>query len=319
MIIRKFLICLIITISLFSCSKCPNKNLKIWFDKPAEHWMTEALPIGNGYMGAMIFGGIEEEHIQFNEESLWTGGPGADERYNYGNRVDAYKSLPEIRTLLAENKFDEAHKLANEKLTGIIHTQNSNMSFGDYGAYQTFGDLRIKVKHQGEVTEYYRDLDISKAIANVKYKAGKVNYHRQFFADYPDQVLVFKFISDDIDGTDYQIHLSSPHKNKTKYFRDNTLIVIGALEDNGMEFESRMLVQVDEGHVEWKNKKIIVSGANELTLFLTAATDYLPQYPQYKGYNHFVCSSLKRYLQHKPPRQAPRQSKARTSLKQNSC
>src|SRR5690606_5480701 len=96
-----------------------DNALKLWYDQPAESWMTGALPIGNGYMGAMIFGGVEEEHIQFNEETLWTGGKGEWDEYNGGNRENAHKHLPEVRRLLDAGKYDEAHKLANKELTGI--------------------------------------------------------------------------------------------------------------------------------------------------------------------------------------------------------
>jgi hypothetical protein len=85
-----------------------DKNLTLWYDQPAKDWMTEALPIGNGYMGAMFFGGIEKEQIQFTEGSLWSGGPGAHEDYNFGNREGAWKHLEEVRTLLSESKFKEA-------------------------------------------------------------------------------------------------------------------------------------------------------------------------------------------------------------------
>jgi len=269
-----------------SCSKQNEKsNLKLYYDQPATDWMTEALPIGNGHMGAMIFGGINEEHIQFNEKTLWAGGPGTDKNYDGGNRRGAYKSLPEVRKLLFEKKFDQAHKLASEKLTGIIHKENTSLQFGDYGGYQNFGDLFIKVENKGEVADYSRILDLNSATSTVKYKAGEVNFERGYFANYPDHVLVFHFENDASEGTNYEIKLATPHKKTVQQFFDDQLFLMGELEDNGMVFESRMLVQLKNGDITWEDQTLKIKSNNEFTLILTAATDYLPKYPDYKGFD----------------------------------
>ena len=135
----------------------PQKSLlKLWYEKPANSWMKEALPIGNGYMGAMFFGGPEEEHIQFNEESLWTGGKGEWDQYNGGNREGAHKHLPEVRRLLDAGKYEEAHQLANRELTGTIKADKGNNIWEGFGAYQTFGDLFVKPEESGTFTNYSR-------------------------------------------------------------------------------------------------------------------------------------------------------------------
>ena len=281
--------CFIFTIFVLQLS-CSNKNdkysLKLWYDKPATDWMTEALPIGNGYMGAMIFGGINEEHIQFNEKTLWAGGPGTDEKYDGGNRRDAFKSLPEVRKLLFEKKFDQAHKLAEEKLTGIIHKENTPMQFGDYGGYQNFGDLFVKVDNSSEISDYCRELDLTSATSTVKYKAGEVNFERHYFANYPDRVLVFHFTNDASEGINYEIKLTTPHKNTVQQFFDDQLFLIGNLEDNEMAFESRMLVRLKNGDIIWEDNTLKINSNNEFTLILTAATDYLPKFPDYKGFDY---------------------------------
>ena len=138
-------------IILFGCMSSDEQksNLKLWYKQPAMHWQSEALPIGNGYMGSMFFGGVEKEQIQFTEGTLWSGGPGSGSTYNYGIKKDAWKHLKEVRRLLDDGKMKEAHELANKELTGSMHkAKDSRSQFGNYGAQQTMGDLFVEVNQQ---------------------------------------------------------------------------------------------------------------------------------------------------------------------------
>ncbi len=245
--------------------------------------MTEALPIGNGYMGAMFFGGTEEEHIQFNEESLWYGGKGEWDQYNGGNRENAYTYLPEIRRLINEGKYKEADQLASKELTGIIKGTNDNGGWEGFGAYQTFGDLFVKIDQSGEPTNYIRELDISTSIATVKYKVDGVSHKRNYFASYPSRTLVFRFENDSPDGIDYEIRESTPHKNAAIELRGDELIMSGHLENNGMGYESRILIESDGEKATLIDGKLRIKSAKQLTLYLTAATDYQNKYPSYSG------------------------------------
>ncbi len=258
-------------------------DLKLWHGQPAEDWMQEALPIGNAYLAAMTFGGVPQERIQFNEESLWAGGKGEWAEYNGGNRENAHRHLPEIRRLLREGKFDEAHALANKELTGIIKANKGNSVWEGYGAYQSFGDLLVEVGHRGEVKNYRRELNISKALSTVSYTSGAVKHQRTYFASYPKRVLVFRFENDATNGTDYVIRQTSLHKQISFSREGDQLVMRGALENNGMGFESRVLVQTDGEEWTIEDNEIHVRAANEVTLYLTAATDYLNEYPHYKG------------------------------------
>ena len=125
----------------WSCSKDTHQGeeLLLWYDSPASDWMKEALPLGNGHMGAMFFGGVDKERIQFTEGSLWAGGPGVGESYNYGIREGAWKYLSEVRELLDAGKMEEAHALAGKELTGISEERGEKMSFGTFGAQQPMG------------------------------------------------------------------------------------------------------------------------------------------------------------------------------------
>lgn len=257
-------------------------NLRLWYEQPAEDWMQEALPIGNAYLAAMFFGGVEEERLQFNEETLWSGGKGEWEAYNGGNRPGAYQYLPEVRRLLAEGKYDEAHALANKELTGVIK-ENQGGKWVGFGAYQSFGDLYIRPEHDGEISEYKRQLDIGRSIGSVSYRAGAVQHRRTYFASYPKRVLVFRLENDAAGGIDYELELTSLHQNKTIRLEGNELLMRGALENNGMAFESRMRIDTDGGGLSFEGGKLKIPAAQTVALYLTAATDYLNEYPEYKG------------------------------------
>lgn len=167
----------------------PRSALTLWYEAPAaeghDGWEKEALPIGNGYMGAKIFGGAVNEHLQFNEKTLWTGGPEI-EGYNGGNsNPDGNAARLEAQRLLAEGKLDEATK-AMEGLNG---------NDAGYGGYQNFGELYIDADGIGKVSDYIRDLDLETAISSVSFKSDDTAYKREYFASYPDNVLVTKLSS----------------------------------------------------------------------------------------------------------------------------
>ena len=257
-----------------------ENNLRLWYDKPAIDWMTEALPIGNGYTGAMIFGNPEEEHIQFSEGTLWSGGPGSNAEYNFGIKKDVYKYLPEVRELLNEGKVRKADRLVKSKFTGTIHTGDKyNGDFGDYGAQQTMGDIFVKVKHEGETKNYRRSLDISKAIAKVDYEVNGEKYYREYFGNYPKNVLVYQFKSGV--PTDYEIRFESSHIKTKETFNDGVYSYQGKVSDNGMGFETKFLLKLNKGEATYKNGVISIKGEKEFSIIHTAATSYKLEFPTY--------------------------------------
>lgn len=276
-----FLVMLINTISVFAFPQSSKEKLTLWYDQPATTWMTEALPIGNGYMGAMFFGGIEKEQIQFTEGSLWSGGSGAHEDYNYGNRDGAWKHLEEVRKLLSESKFKEAHALAGKELKGITHKVKNGPSFGDYGAQVTMGDLFIHVNNvSGEAKSYRRELDIQHSLAKVSYQQKDIQFRRTYFASYPDRLLVYRLESDK--PVSYSINYQSPHDEVKESFQENVYSFYGKLKDNGMEYEMRIKFDTD-GETVFEDGKISIHNAKYVILYHTASTAYLPKYPDYKG------------------------------------
>src|SRR5690606_2603119 len=225
----------------------------------------------------------EEEHIQFNEESLWTGGKGEWDEYNGGNRENAHKYLPEVRRLLHEGKYDEAHKLANKEHTGRIKKDANAEGWVGFGAYQPFGDIFVKPAQSGTVTDYRRELDISNAVATIAYTVDGINHKRKYFASYPSRTLVFHFENKSPNGIDYVIRQTTVHQNVTTRLEGDQLIMSGSLTNNGMELESRMLIETNGEEPTFQDGELRVRSVKKLTLYLTAATDYKNEYPTYTG------------------------------------
>ena len=279
------LLAALLTLSVSSVySEAQPAHLKLWYNEPAEDWMTEALPIGNGYMGAMFFGGVDEERIQFTEESLWAGGPGSHPDYNFGLREHAHKYLPEVRRLLNEGKPEAAHALAARELTGIIHPkENSTLDFGDYGAQLTMGDLYIGIEHQGEITDYHRELDLQQSIGQVSYREGDVIHRRIYFGSYPRRTLVYRFENSASGGRTYRIRFDIPHVRLEERLKNNVYVLKGEVADNGMPFEIQLGIRTDAEGVRFYEGKLIIDGARTLTLLHTASTGYQNEFPRYSG------------------------------------
>ena len=258
---------------------------RLWYQQPATNWMTQALPIGNGFMGAMIFGGVNEDRIQFNEQSLWAGGPGSSASYNGGNRKDAHKALPEVRALVSNGKFEQAHKLASRELTGTVTKEEKNAnghSFVDFGAFQAFADIYVSQVSTTVPTNYSRALDLETGVASVKYQEGAINHKREYFANYPSRLMAFHYENDAAAGTDYTVRFDSLHPHQVSS-ENNILILTGNVADNGMAMEARLEIRVEGGEVNFKNGQATIISASAMTLVLTAATDYQDQAPEYKG------------------------------------
>ncbi len=268
----------VLLVVLASCSEDMQQELKLWYDQPAREWMTEALPVGNGYMGSMFFGGVEKEQIQFTEGSLWSGGPGSSPDYNFGIREGAWKNLEEIRKLINDGKLKEANLLASKELTGKITS-------GQFGAQQTMGDLFISVENSGVTSNYKRELDLNKGEGSVSYVLDGAKYKRTYFGDYPGKLMVYNFTSSRKTG--YTIHFQSPHKMNSENFADGIYSFQGNVKDNGMEFESCLKFDTD-GKLEFIDGKIQITNAKNLTIYQVAATDYTLEYPEYKGADYIA-------------------------------
>ncbi|MCM2375121.1 glycoside hydrolase family 95 protein [Aporhodopirellula aestuarii] len=233
----------------------PEQALTLWYRKPATLWEVEALPVGNGRLAAMVFGGVNEERIQFNEETVWDGVP-----TDYNN-PEALKALPEVRRLLFEGKNEEARRLAKSKMLGRPHKIKS---------YQTLGDLLFDFPDTDTVAGYRRDLDLTTAISRVQYKIDGVEYTREVFASAIDQAIVIHLTASKKGNLNFSANFS--RENATfESASDNRMVLRGKL---GVDFEAQLLPRVQGGTVTCKDGKLEVTGADEATLLLAGATSY---------------------------------------------
>ena len=246
-----------------------DSDIKLWYNKPAKDWMTQALPIGNGSIGAMIFGGVYKEHIQFNEKSLWSGKTHDD------SNVSLQENMPLIKELLALGKVVEA----DEKLKKLgIPTREH------FGAYQPFGDFFLEFSHKGEVTNYHRELNLSQSMVSVNYQIEGVNYKREYFASYPDQVIVMKITSDQPAKISFQLKKTTPHEDGHVLVENNTNLVLnGIMPENGIKYSSRIKVRTDGGTTREHDAGILIEKANSVELILAAKTNYAMNWPSCKN------------------------------------
>lgn len=275
---------ILILISIWFIPVKGQDNLKLWYDQPARDWMTQALPLGNGYMGVMFFGGIEKEQIQFNEGTLWSGGPHSSASYNYGNKTDSWRMLPEIRSLISQGKLTEADKLAQKFFTGQKHHKTDGIAnYGDYGSSQSMGDLFVSIhtdQKNTEVKNYKRELDISTARGRVSYNLDNNKFERTYFGNYPKGVMVYQFLAKR--AVDYTINYKSPHPKEAEFFENNIYHFEGHVNDNHQQFLTAFKIETD-GKVTYENGVIQVQNATEVVIIHSAATDYTMDYPHYTG------------------------------------
>jgi len=262
----------------------PSEAMKLWYDEPAEEWV-EALPIGNGRLGAMVFGGTERERIQFNDDTLFTGRP-----HDYAHD-GASESLPVLRQLLLDGKQAEAHELANREFMSVSTREGRRRMRQEL--YQPFGDVILEFPGHVNVTEYRRELDIDSAIVSVQYKSGGVTYRRDLFASYPDNAVVMRFTADQPGKLDFNLSLTSPHVKGTEDRRDSTppfrpdrgergserfiqLVMNGQVTDGDTRFEARVLVRLEGVRTQARARDAIeFAGADAATIILVAATSFV--------------------------------------------
>ena len=258
--------------SLTASAAAPDTTL--WLAKPAKAF-TESLPLGNGRLGAMDFGGIENERIALNEDSLWSGS------VQNADRTNAAAALPEIRRLLLEGKNAEAERLVNRNFT--CAGPGSNRGHGKdvaYGSYEVLGDLRLNFQYAStnEATDYRRELDLTTATARTEFSRGGVKFTREIFVSAPDQAVVVRLTADKAGQLTFDAALDRPERFKTVAVGNNELLMTGAMTNGaggeGVKYAARLKALNTGGKISAVDGKIFVSGADEVLLFVTAATDY---------------------------------------------
>jgi alpha-L-fucosidase 2 len=246
----------------------------LWYTQPADKW-ENALPVGNGRLGAMVFGRTDEEKIQFNEETYWSGGP-------YSQTVQGgYKALPEIQRLIFQGKYIQAHKLFGRHLMGYPVEQQK---------YQSFGDLILKFSREGEAKNYTHRLDLDRAIVTTEYDQDGISFKRDVFVTPVDQVIVIRLAADKPGSISFVAQLrgyrNQAHSNyATDYFRmdgygDSGLILTGKSADYlGVEgkirYQGRVKAFADGGNVRVENADLIITNADAVTLYIAAETNFV--------------------------------------------
>jgi len=242
----------------------------IWFDAPAKNF-TESSPMGNGRLGAMMFGGVDEERIVLNESSVWSGSR------QDADREDAYKVLPEIRRLLLEGKNPEAEALVNANFT----CKGQGSGGGQYGCYQVLGNLHLSFlpgNTNAPVVGYRRELDLSNAVTHLQFSRGGVEFRREMFVSKPGEAMVLRLTADKPGQISFAATMDRPERFATTGDGNHGLLMTGQLDNGvdgkGVKYAARIRAVSQGGRVSVQGNVLTVSNANEVVLFITAATDY---------------------------------------------
>ncbi|MFL6334287.1 MAG: glycosyl hydrolase family 95 catalytic domain-containing protein [Pyrinomonadaceae bacterium] len=245
----------------------------VWFDAPAREF-TQSLPLGSGRLGASVFGGIGEERVVLNESSLWSGSP------QTADRPDAAKYLPEIRRLLLAGRNVEAERLTYAHFTSL--GPGSGRGAGkdvQYGSYQELGKLRLAfAAGEAGASGYRRELDLSTAVARVTYTQGGTRFTRECFTSAPDEAFVIHLTADRPGAISFDATLERPERFEVRADGAQGLFMSGQLNNGtdgrGMKYAARLRVLNRGGTASAEGKAVRVKGADEVLLFVTAATDY---------------------------------------------
>ena len=255
----------------------PTGKCRIWFDREAAVW-EEALPIGNGRLGGMVFGRITQERIGLNEDSVWYGGP------RDRNNPDAARYLPEIRKRLREGRLQAAQELARFALSGVPETQRH---------YMPLGDLLLQFQHEGaaggdaadpDAADYIRELDLFSGVATVRYTVGGIMYTREIFTSYPDQVMVIRLTADRPGSISVTARLT---RGDARYFDElvrtdhRTIVMRGNCGGTGgMDFRAALRAKAEGGKAQIIGEHLLVRKADQLTLLLAAGTTFRFEDPE---------------------------------------
>lgn len=289
----------ILSLGILSLSGCMDSYekerednvMKLWYKTPVdtsvkddprqwtnnESWV-KALPIGNGYMGAMVFGNVFTERVQLNNKNLWSGSP------QESDNPDALKARPEIRKLILAGKYQEAEALASStQICKGLGSSQGSAADRPFGCYQTLGDLYIDFADKSEYTDYYRELDLERAMANVSYHVNGNKIERTCFASYPDHVIVMKIKSAQKGKLTFSVRMDRPERYEV-IEDQGQLVMRGAMNDghggDGMKYWTRLDALLKGGEKRINDNQLVIQNADEVVLYITSATNYTG-YPSY--------------------------------------
>ncbi|AGA78906.1 hypothetical protein Echvi_2666 [Echinicola vietnamensis DSM 17526] len=261
-------------VSLYGSIICPGQvagqELKLWYDDPAASWV-EALPIGNGRLGAMVFGDPYEEVIQLNENTLYAGRP------HRNDNPDAKEALAEVQSMIFDGQYGAAQHRINETFFSGINGM----------PYQTMGQLKLYFDDEREVKEYRRELDLKKALVTTHYKKGDTHFTTQVLASHPDQVMVIHLTADKPGAIHFTALVDRPGPFQLQHAANGELLMTGTSGDHegikgGVEFATRVRVKHSKGEMVKTGEGIAVNNANSATIYISMATNF-KQYDDISG------------------------------------
>ncbi|NOU64039.1 glycoside hydrolase family 95 protein [Paenibacillus sp. LMG 31461] len=251
-----------------------GNHMKLWYRQPAEEWV-EALPVGNGRLGGMVYGGIKREQIALNEDTLWSG------TKRGGEREEPLRFLEESRKLIFEGRYSDAQAVIEEHMLGPVGN-----------AFQAMGDLEIVMSHLSSVEDYRRELDLRTGLCQTEYVSNGVRIKREVFVSAVDQVMAVRFKADRKGAIGLEAALTSRLNYRAEKFGIDRIILTGAApslldhekelsedtvvyeENKGIQFQVHLQAILEGGTVETHGGRLVVKGADAVTLLLTSATSF---------------------------------------------
>jgi alpha-L-fucosidase 2 len=290
-----FIVMMVNTILQTSCSgsgqkSTDNRDMVVWYNKPADKVWLDGLFVGNGYMGANVFGKVHNERIALNESTFWSGRP-----YDYDD-PEANKYFAKIKDLVFADKFQEAEKLADEHFYGKPVAQQ---------AYQPIGDMILNFNVTGDsIKDYRRELDMETGVVKVSYTEGNVKMTREVFMSYPDRVMVMKVSADKPGHISLEAKLRSPFLEKAtakdgklimdgtwKYIPKTVSWLIARVEGTGLNFQTTLVAIPEKGILESADSSLVIKKANSVTFILTTATSFI-NYKDISGNPAATCEKI---------------------------
>jgi len=259
-----FLFCVLSIVIMLDVSAQDNTLLKLWYKQPAKQWI-EALPIGNGRLGAMVFGNPSKEVVQLNENTIWGGQP-----YRNDN-PEAKEALPKVRQLIFKGKYKEAQDLVNQK---FISRNSQGMP------YQTAGSLNLIFPGHDNYTNYYRELNIETAVTSTRYDMDGVTYNREVFSSFPDQAIIARITASKSGKINFTASLNHPSHVDISTDGSDKLIMSGVTGDcdsikGAVKFQVQVKIEAVGGTITATNKSVVVKDADVATLYISIASGFV--------------------------------------------
>ena len=247
-----------------NCLAQKQVDLKLWYNKPSDDVWENALPVGNGFQGAMVYGNVDTETVQLNEYTVWSGSP------NRNDNDLCLDSLAEIRQLIFDGQQKEAEKLANKTI--VSKTSQGQM-------FEPVGSLHLAFNEQEKYTNYYRNLDISKAVQKTTYTVGGVNYRREVIASFPNRIIVMHLTASKPKSISFTAFYSTPQPKAISKASSNELTIAGTTinhetVEGKIRFKGVAKFKLNGGSITRADKSVTIKNANEVTIYISIATNF---------------------------------------------